>query len=192
MKKKPFKYYVFTFLLVFAFIAIVSIISHAKGTYFISNGMKFSNVWAKEFNIFLYKGKVFTLGNYVVDILALIVIPFFFTIFFYLIDLFTSKLERKSKREKRLEEERYSNFIDDIGKELNKLNIFNVEDFRKFRESDKFQESLKKLYDIYKNGETENNNFSNILRKYKSKPTEKEAMEYLIDFTKKRMTEKEK
>lgn len=190
MKQKILKSYVVTFLMSFALILVLEIITHASGGYFLSSGMTFEGKFAQTFNHFIFKSKEFVLGNYVVDLICLIAIPIVFTLLFFLIDVLTKVLKGKKKREAELEEMRYNDFADSIGKELNRLDTFSIEDFRHFRGNEKFQECLKKLYKIYKDGEDENNSYFLVLRKFEKRTKEREAIEYLITFTENKRKEK--
>lgn len=192
MKKGTPKYYILTFLMVFVFMTILMIISHAKGNYLISGTIATSGVWAKEFSIFLYKGHTYKLGLYLIDIGSIILFPVVFTMIFFLIDLGTGKIGNKKKQAAEKEEKKYETFIDEIGATLNTTHQFDVEDFRHFRDNAKFQEALKNLYKIYTDGENEstNNTYFLIARKFEKGTKEREAVEYLITFTEQKRKEK--
>ncbi len=192
MKKGSFKYYLVTFGLVFLFILIMLIMSHSQGLYLVSSQVKATGVWSKTFSIFLYKEKTFIIGNYLLDVLALIGFPVGFGLVFFGIDKLSYALKSKKKKEAEKEKEQYETFIDDIGAELNRVKKFNVEDFRHFRENEKMQECLKKLYFIYRDGETENNNYELVLRKFKKNTVERDAIEYLVSFTQERILKRGK
>ncbi len=190
MKRGTFKYYLITFLMVFVFMVIIMIVSHARDTYLISASINVKGVWANEFSIFLYKNRTFLLGKYLLDLLMLFVFPLIFTMVFVIIDLAMGRLRTKKNKEASDSKEAYDKFIDEIGIELNKTRKFNVEDFRHFRSNVKFQGCLNTLYEIYKNGETENKSYLLLLRKFDKGTKEKEAMEYLVTFTERKRKEK--
>jgi len=185
MKKRNFKYYISTFFMVFAFVIILLVMAHARGNYFIGTNISVSGKWAEEYHVFLYKNQTFIKGKYFVDLISLIAVPLFFSLMFALVDFVTSALKSKKKKEREKEETKYDAFIDGIGVKLNETKLFNPEDFRHFRENDKFQECLKKLYTIYKNGETKEVNYFLVLRKFDKGTSERKAIEYLVTYTEK-------
>jgi len=194
MKKKTFKYYLMTYIMVFVFLIILEVISHSKGDYLISSALeiKEGSIWASEFSIFIYKNVSFVVGKYVVDILCALIFPALMAFVFWLIDFVMDKIKSKPKKDDpKMDEKYYEDFVDEIGSKLNKTHKFNVEDFRHFRENTKVQECLKKLYQIYKSGETEENNYRLVLRKFDKGTQEREAIEYLIAFTETKRKEKE-
>lgn len=189
MKRGTFKYYLGTFLMVFVFVLIMLVIAHAQGTYLVSSNVTSKGVWSKSFHIFLYKNFDFVLGNYLLDLLCLFLFPLAFSIMFFMVDKLTGLIKPKNKKTAEQEQLAYEQFVDSIGASLNKVNDFNVEDFRHFRNNSKFQECLKKLYLIYRDGELENVNYSLVLRKFEKGTVERNAIEYLITFTKKKAVE---
>ena len=189
MKKGTFKYYLGTFLMVFVFVLIMLIIAHAQGTYLVSSNITSTGVWAKVFHIFLYKNFDIVLGNYLLDLLCLFLFPLAFSLIFFGIDKITGLIKPKKKKTAEQEQLQYEKFCDDIASSLNKVKEFNVEDFRHFRSNNKFQECLKKLYLIYRDGESDNTNYALVLRKFEKGTTERNAIEYLITFTKKKAIE---
>ena len=193
MKKGSFKYYLGTYLITFVFVLIMIIISHAQKTYLVSANVESTGAWAKVIHIFLYKDFDIVLGNYLLDLLCLILFPAVFSLLFFVIDKVTASIKPKNKRFKENEQLAYEKFVDEIGASLNRVKSFNVEDFRHFISNNKFQECLKKLFYIYRDGEDENNSYALVLRKFDKGSTERDAIEYLITFTKaKAVEDKEK
>ena len=184
MKKEKFKYYISTFFMVFAFVIILLVMAHVRGNYFIGTNIEVKGKWAEEYHVFLYKNQTFIKGKYFVDLISLIAVPLFFSLMFAFVDFVTNALKSKKKKEKEKEESKYDAFVDGIGAKLNETRIFNPEDFRHFRENSKFQECLKKLYQIYKNGETDEVNYFLVLRKFAKGTNERKAIECLVDYTK--------
>ena len=86
---------------------------------------------------------------------------------------------------------KYDEFINEVSRKMNESNAFNVEDYRHFRENQKFQETLKKLYMIYSEGETETLSYALLERKFKKGSKEKEAIDLLIAITKEKSAVKE-
>ena len=186
MKRGTFKYYLGTYLMVFVFVLIMMIIAHVQKTYLVSANLVSSGAWAKTFHLFLYKDFEIVLGNYLLDILALVAFPLLFAGVFFAIDKATGAMKSKKKRNEEAERLAYEKFVDDIGSDLNKVKTFNVEDFRHFRSNEKFQDCLRKLFDIYRDGESDNTNYGLVLRKFDKGTVERNAIEYLITFTKRK------
>ena len=191
MKKESKRYYISTFIMALAFVLILNIITHAGGNYLISNSLEMEGVWAQEFEIFLYKGKTFIVGNYVLDVVAIFAFPLFFVFIFWLVDFLVNKLKSKKRKAEEEAKMKYDEFINEISRKMNESNAFNVEDYRHFRENQKFQETLKKLYMIYSEGENENLSYVLLERKFRKGTKEKEAIDFLIAFTKEKRAEKE-
>lgn len=185
MRQKTFKHYLLTFGMVFVFMLILEIISHSKGIYLLSGSLEPAedSVWANTFSIFLYKDKEFVIGNYLIDILSLLIFPTLIAAIFFLIDFITGKIRKNRKVTPEVDKRLFEEFVEAIGSKLNKTHKFNAEDFRHFRENTKMQDCLKKLYEIYKYGEKEENNYHLVLRKFEKNTKEREAIEYLVAFT---------
>lgn len=191
MKKESKRYYISTFIMALAFVLILNVITHAGGNYLISGNIEMDGVWAQEFEIFLYKDKTFIVGNYVLDLIAIFVFPLFFVFIFWLVDFLVNKLKSKKRRAEEEAKMKYDEFINEVSRKMNESNAFNVEDYRHFRENQKFQETLKKLYIIYSEGETETLSYALLERKFKKGSKEKQAIDLLIAITKEKSTEKE-
>ena len=191
MKKDSKRYYLSTFIRALAFVLILTVITHAGGNYLISNEMKMDGVWAGEFQIFLYKDKTFIVGNYIIDIGAIFIFPLFFVFVFWFIDFLVNKLKSKKRKAEEEAKMKYDDFINEVSRKMNESDAFNVEDYRHFRENAKFQDCLRKLYVIYSEGENENASYSLLERRFKKGSKEKEAIDFLIEFTKEKTKEKE-
>ena len=191
MKKESKRYYISTFIMALAFVLILNVITHAGGNYLISENIQMEGIWAEEFEIFLYKDKTFIVGNYFLDVIAIVVFPLFFVFIFWLVDFLVNKLKSKKRRAEEEAKMKYDEFINEISRKMNESNAFNVEDYRHFRENQKFQEALKKLYMIYSEGENENLSYALLERKFRKGTKEKEAIDFLIAFTKEKRIEKE-
>lgn len=194
MKRRTFKHYLIVYAISFAFMVVLAVIAYMRTDantgshqYLVSSSLQVSGAMAETFTLF---GKVFVLGLFLLDMVAVFFFPAALAIIFYLLDLGRGKVGKKKTEE--IEKEKYENFIDSIGKTLNQTHKFNVEDFRHFRENKKFQECLKHLYEIYLNGETEELSYFTLLRKFDKGTQEREAMEFLITFTERKRVEGDK
>lgn len=190
MKKEKNRYYLSVYIMSFAFILILTIISHINGEYLISGNLEMNGIFAEEFEIFLYKDKTFVTGKYIIDIVSIFIFPFLFLFMFWLIDVVLKLLKGKKKRQAEIEQMKYDEFIKNISREMNASDAFNVEDYRHFRENAKFQETLKRFYSIYQEGENANISYSLLERKFNKGSKEREAVTFLIPYVKKLREEK--
>jgi len=170
MKKNGFMQYIPTFVMGLIFIGILAIVQQTNGTYFFTKGLE---------------GSMSKTGLIVLDWVFVVLFAVAFTLIFLIVDVVTGKFKTKTKLFKEYEQKHFDDFVDKIGGELNKVKIFNVEDFRHFRENNKLQDCLKKLYQVYLYGETEEVNYFLILRKFQKGSNERTAIEYLVTFTEK-------
>ena len=109
-------------------------------------------------------------------------VPLLFMIFLYFFDtvadtIMPSKLSKK--------EDEYTNFIKFTTQEVNNQGDFSIEDFRRLRESDKFQKALFQAFHIKKDGETDECNFVMLKKKFKKDSREYQAITIVINEVKK-------
>lgn len=193
MKRHTFKHYLIVFFISLAFMIVLGIVAYSRKDiitgshqYIVSSSVKVSGAMANTFNIF---GKEFVLGLFLIDMVAVFGFPLALTLVFFLLDLGRGRVGKKKPEQ--IEKEKFESFVDSIGRTLNQTHKFNVEDFRHFRENSKFQEALKRLYNIYLNGETEECSYFSIMRKFNKGTQEREAMEFLITFTERKRVDEE-
>jgi len=113
------------------------------------------------------------------DVYAMWLMPFLFTFFYWGSDALILKF---SKRKKKVDYE--AKFLDDISKRMRDSQEFLVEEFRRLQINSKFQEDLRKAYQIHQEGETEVFNIQKLERKYKKGTIEKRAMKHVIEYLK--------
>ncbi len=190
MKKRTFKHYLLVYgislAVVLAFAVFAYFRKDADGNYgyLVSKNIPVSGVFAQEFTMF---GRPIVFGLFLIDLAVVIVFPMLVVLVFLLMDLGRGKTGKKTKED--INRESFEKFIDEIGKTLNQTHLFNVEDFRHFRENDKFQECLKKIYEIYLHGETEELTYYSIIRKFQKGTKERNALEFLVTFGEKKRLE---
>ena len=90
---------------------------------------------------------------------------------YFLIDLVLGKVDKKSKKSDKGKDP-FDKYLDSLIEKMTESNKFIIEDYRKFRESDRFQTVLKHGFEIQTNGETEQNNFKKLYKKYDSNSKE--------------------
>lgn len=112
---------------------------------------------------------------------SVIYMPIVFIVMLILFDLIMAKFMPKKFRKV---EDRYREFINVAAKKVNDIDGFNLEDFRRLRESEKFQKALYQCFTIYENGETESLNFTYLAKKFKPSSNESKALEIVINETK--------
>jgi len=93
-----------------------------------------------------------------------------------------SLLEKIFNKKKRVDYE--AEFVDAIAKRMRESNEFIIEDYRRLQINDKFQSVLKLGYQIEKNGETEQNNFEKLEKKFRKNTLEYKAVMYMIEYLK--------
>ena len=191
MKKRTFKHYLlvygisFLVILVFAIFAYTRKNAEGEYGYLVANNIPVKGIFAEEFTMF---NRPIKFGLFLIDLALLFVFPLAVTLVFFLMDLGKGRAGKK-KEEAHPNRESFEMFIDSIGKTLNQTHKFNVEDFRHFRESEKFQNCLKSIYNIYVNGETEELTYYSIIRKFDKKTKERDALEFLVTFAEKKRLE---
>jgi uncharacterized membrane protein len=111
---------------------------------------------------------------------TLIWIPFFVTLFVFVFDKISSLFKPKTKKNKA----NYERYLEIMANEIDQKHELLVEDFRKLKESDRFQKGLHQAYQILENGETKDLNFDYIIKKYPKHSIEYEAMNTVIEKTK--------
>ncbi len=119
---------------------------------------------------------------------SLLWIPIFVTLFVFFIDKMTG-LFKKDKGNKK--EVKTRTYVELMGKTIDDNHDFLFEDFRKLKESTRFQKGVIQAYHIYENGESSELNFEYIIKKYPKHSIEYEAMETVIEKTKELMREKQ-
>lgn len=115
---------------------------------------------------------------------SLLWIPIFVTLFVFVIDKVSGLFKPKKSKDRR---KKYEIYLETMAEELEKEHDFLVEDFRKLKESDRFQKGLKQAYQILENGETDALNFAYIIKKYPKQSLEYIAMTTVIERTKEYM-----
>jgi hypothetical protein len=106
----------------------------------------------------------------------------------FLIDKFTGLIFKKKVKTKEVKTHTY---VELMGKTIDDNHDFLFEDFRKLKESARFQKGVIQAYQIYENGESSELNFDYIIKKYPKNSIEYKAMETVIEKTKELMMEKQ-
>jgi len=115
---------------------------------------------------------------------SLLWIPIFVTLFVFFIDKITDLFRGKKKH---TEDDKKKKYIDYIAKAIDEEQDLLVEDYRKLKESQKFQKGLYQAYQIAQNGETEELSFEYIIKKYPKQSIEYKAMMTVVKKTKEYM-----
>lgn len=190
MKKRTFKHYLLIYGVSFAVVLLFAIFAYTRKLedgsygYLVSANIPVKGIFAQEFIMF---NRPIVFGLFMIDLAVVILFPLTVVLVFFLMDLGRGRAGKKTKEEENRES--FEKFIDEIGKTLNQTHLFNVEDFRHFRENDKFQECLKKIYEIYVHGETEELTYYSVIRKFQKGTKERDALEFLVTFGEKKRLE---
>ena len=137
--------------------------------------------------IFLYATiDAFANNGYSSDmLLSLAFAPISFTGFLFLFDKVIDLVFPKKLKKKREDKNEYQAFLNTINKEVETQVDFSVEDFRRLRESDRFQKALGQAYRVYKEGETAELSYDFLRKKFKKDTKEFIALNIVIDKVKK-------
>jgi len=123
-------------------------------------------------------------GFTVEAILPIFYLPILFTFLLFVFDTIFDKIwPQKDKNE----DDEFKTFIKKTTFEVNEKLELSIEDFRRLRESEKFQKTLYQAYQIYLIGETEEINFIFLDKKFKKETIEYRAMEVVVNEVKKMM-----
>lgn len=112
---------------------------------------------------------------------VLFIVPLFFTFITYMIDQI-SNLTFGLKRRKR---GKYDEFIYVTSTALKNRDLFAIEDFRKMRESVRFQKALNHVFQIISEGESEGVTYELLEKKFKKDTLEYKALQIVIEESKK-------
>lgn len=116
---------------------------------------------------------------------SLALAPIIFTFFLFVFDrLFDFIIPSKAKQ-KNKGKDAYSDFLAIINMEVETQTEFSIEDFRRLRDSEKFQKAMKQSYRILTDGETEDITYEYLLKKFKKESREQVAMNVVINEVKK-------
>lgn len=122
------------------------------------------------------------------DVILLItmgVAPAVFTVFLFLFDRIFDMIFPKKLKDKQQNKDNYKAFLSVINKEVELHTDFSIEEYRRLRESEKFQKTLKQVFRIMENGETEELSYSYLLKKFKKTTNEFTALNIVIEEAKK-------
>ncbi len=111
--------------------------------------------------------------------------PILFTVFYWASDSLILKItNRKSKNPKKKRKNEKSTFLDDISSRMRDSDEFIIEDYRKLKNSKKFQEDLDRAYMIFEQGETDVFTIAKLENKYRKNTVEKRAMKFIVEYLK--------
>ena len=113
------------------------------------------------------------------DVYSLWFMPPIFTGFYYGSDWLIDKI---ANRKKKVNYE--AKFLSEISKKMVESQEFIVEEFRRLQNNYKFQEDLKRAYQIHANGETEVFTIAKLEKKYRKDTLEFRAMKCVLDYLK--------
>jgi hypothetical protein len=120
---------------------------------------------------------IFVKNAVVSDIYTLWFMPPLFAVFYWGSDTLILKFSNKKKKV-----DYEAKFLDEISDEMRNSKEFIVEEFRRLQINQKFQEDLKRAYQIYKNGENEVLTIEKLENKYKKNSIEKRAMKHVVNY----------
>lgn len=111
-------------------------------------------------------------------IVSLFFVPLFFTLALFVFDRLIEAILPK-KKQPQLDE--YKTYVEEATELLRSDDSFEIEDFKKLRENEKFQRVLKQIYNIKTQGETEDSNYKMVHKRFKKDSLEYKAVAKLIE-----------
>ena len=111
-------------------------------------------------------------------------LPLLFTTFLFIFDKIFEKLFPKQKKLQG-EKDDINNFVNKMNAAMDKDGGFSITDYRTLQESERFQKTLKQLYSIKKDGETEDLTMDYLSKKFKKSTVEYKAIQIIIEELKK-------
>lgn len=118
-------------------------------------------------------------------LLTMLFAPVLFTVLLFGFDklfelIIPNKLKNKTK-----DKDNYQQFLNVINLEVETQTEFTIEDYRRLRDSEKFQKSLRQAFRILEEGESEDVSFEYLGKKFKKDSREYTAMNIVIKEVKK-------
>lgn len=113
-----------------------------------------------------------------------VILPTIFTMFLIVFDKLFGVLfpSRQSKQTKRSD---FELFLIEMNKSLNEQASFSIQEYRKLQDNERFQKTLKQLYTIKTEGETEDLSLEYMSKKFKKSSVEYQAVQIIINELKK-------
>jgi uncharacterized membrane protein YhiD involved in acid resistance len=111
-------------------------------------------------------------------------LPLLFTLFLFVFDKIFDKLFPK-KRSSQGEKDGFNKFVNILNASLDKNGEFSIQDYRTLQDSERFQKTLKQLYTIKTNGETEDLTIDYLSKKFKKTTVEYKAVQIIVEELKK-------
>jgi energy-coupling factor transporter transmembrane protein EcfT len=118
---------------------------------------------------------IFVKNAVVSDIYTLWFMPLLFTLFYWGSDTIILKFSNKKKKV-----DYEAKFLDEISNEMRNSKEFIVEEFRRLQINQKFQEDLKRAYQIHKNGESGVLTIEKLENKYRKNSIEKRPLVWIF------------
>jgi hypothetical protein len=134
--------------------------------------------------IALYK---YFAGTFVVgDLWNALVLPVVLALVMFLSDVLVQKFA--SKKNKTNYEGIY---LDGIAEQMRRSNKFLIEDFRRLKESARFQEALKYGFYIVQHGESEHFTLAHLEKRFDSRGLEGKAVPFIVGYVREKLAEKQ-
>lgn len=113
-----------------------------------------------------------------------VILPTIFTMFLIVFDKLFGVLfpSRQSKQTKRSD---FELFLIEMNTSLNEQASFSIQEYRKLQDNERFQKTLKQLYTIKTEGETEDLSLEYMSKKFKKSSVEYQAVQIIINELKK-------
>jgi len=120
------------------------------------------------------------------DLWNAIVLPIVLAVVMYLSDMIMQKLADKKDRTNY-----EGKYLDAIAERMRASNRFLIEDFRRLKESPRFQEALKYGFFITQNGENDKFSVAHLEKRFDARSLEGKAMGYVVAYVREKLGEKQ-
>jgi len=112
------------------------------------------------------------------------ILPLLFTSFLFVFDKIFDKLFPKRKKVQS-EKDDYNKFVNEMNTALDKVGEFTIQDYRTLQDSERFQKTLRQLYTVKSEGESDDLTIDYLSKKFKKSTVEYRAIELIIQELKK-------
>jgi len=117
--------------------------------------------------------------------LTLMVAPVAFTLFLFLFDTIIELVVPKRFKQRNVNKDEYSDFLKIVNREVETKTELSIEDFRRLRDSERFQKSIRQAFKIFKDGETKEVTYDYLSKKFKKDSREFIALDVVLKEVKK-------
>ena len=113
------------------------------------------------------------------------VAPGTFTILLFIFDKIFDLIFPKKLKNKNVSKDNYSTFLNVMNNEMSLQTKLSIEDYRRLRDSERFQKALRQAFRIFEDGESQDISYEYLIKKFKKDSREHTAMKVVVNEVKK-------